>query len=56
VTRPDFVAFAETCTPEELALFDVPLPGHEFWTAEVLDATQRIYPRLDLEPWWNALG
>ena len=56
VTRPDFVAFAETCTPEELALLDVPLPGHEFWTAEVLDAMQRIYPRLDLEPWWNALG
>lgn len=55
VTRPDFVAFAETCTPDELALFEVPRPGHEFWTAEVLDAMHRIYPKLDLRPWRDAL-
>lgn len=55
VVRPDFVAFAETCTPEELVLFDVPLPGHEFWTSEVLDAMQRIYPKLDMGPWRSAL-
>lgn len=55
VTRPDFVSFAEKCTPEELALFDVPLPGHEFWTTEVLDAMARQYPGLDLSPWREAL-
>lgn len=55
VTRSDFVAFAEQCTPDELALFDVPRPGHEFWTSEVLDAMQRIYPALDLGPWRQAL-
>jgi len=55
VTRPDFVAFVEACTPEELALFEVPLPGHQFWTAEVLDAMARIYPGLDLAPWRDRL-
>lgn len=55
VSRPEFVAFAEQCTPDELALFDVPRPGHPFWTADVLDATQRIYPKLDLSPWWAEL-
>jgi hypothetical protein len=56
VVRPDFVAFAEQCTPDELALFDVPRPGHEFWTSAVLDAMQRTYPGLDLGPWRDALG
>ncbi len=55
VSRPDFVAFAEQCTPEELALFEIPRPGHEFWTVEVLDAMQRIYPNLDLTPWRREL-
>jgi hypothetical protein len=54
VVRPDFVAFAEQCTPDELALFDVPRPGHEFWTSAVLDAMQRTYPGLDLGPWRDA--
>lgn len=56
VNRPDFVTFAEACTPEELALFGVPRPGHEFWTADVLDAMARAYPRLDLAPWRAALA
>jgi len=55
VSRPEWVAFAEQCSPEELALFDVPRPGHPFWTAPVLDAMQRIYPALDLAPWRSAL-
>lgn len=55
VGRPDFVAFAESCTPAELALFGVPAPGHDYWTAEVLDAMARIYPKLDLTPWRVAL-
>lgn len=55
VNRPDFVTFAEQCTPDELALFGVPRPGHEFWTVDVLDAMARIYPGLDLTPWYAAL-
>lgn len=56
VSRADFVTFAEQCTPDELALFGIPRPGHAFWTPDVLDATQRIYPKLDLTPWRRALG
>jgi hypothetical protein len=56
VGRPDFKAFAERSTPDELALFGVPRPGHAFWTPETLDAMARIYPGLDLSPWRSALN
>lgn len=55
VNRPDFVEFAESCTPEQLSLFGVPRPGHDYWTSEVLDAMARIYPKLNLTPWRDAL-
>lgn len=55
VSLPDWIAFAEGSSPEELALFGVPRPGHEFWTSETLDAMQRHYPGLDLMPWRDAL-
>jgi hypothetical protein len=54
-TSPDWVAFAEQCTPRELALFGFPPPGHPIWDAEFIDATARLYPRLDLTPWRAAL-
>jgi hypothetical protein len=55
VTNPDFVAFAEACGPEELALFGIPRPGHPFWTDETVDAMAGIYPGLDLDPWRRGL-
>src|SRR5207249_2941778 len=48
---PDWVAFAETCTPVELALFGFPSPGHPIWDDDLLAATAARYPSLDLEPW-----
>lgn len=56
VNSPDWIAFAEASTPDELALFGIPRPGHPFWTDEVLEATSRQYPGLDLSPWRSALG
>lgn len=56
VSLPDWIAFAEASTPDELALFGVPRPGHAFYTPEVLDAMQRHYPGLDVEPWRAALA
>ncbi len=50
-----FVRFVESCTPRQLSLFGVPLPGHPFWTAEVLAAMADRYPGLDLRPWAEAL-
>ena len=54
-TSPDWVAFAESCTPRELELFGFPPPGHEVWTAELVDATAEKYPKLDLDPWRRSL-
>ena len=55
-TSPHWVAFVEGSTPAELALFGFPPPGHPIWSEPLLDATQRLYPRLDLAPWRSALG
>jgi len=51
----DFVSFANGRTPEELALFGIPLPGHPFWTRATVDAMAHIYRHLDLDPWRAAL-
>lgn len=49
-------AFVEGSTPQELALFGFPPPGHAVWSADLLDATARRYPALDLGPWRSALA
>jgi hypothetical protein len=48
---PHWVAFVEGCTPRELELFGFPPPRHPIWDASLLDATARLYPKLDLGPW-----
>lgn len=55
VNHPDWVRFAEQCTPDQLALFGVPRPGHRYWTTELIDAMAGIYPDLDLAPWREQL-
>ena len=50
-TSPHWVAFVEASTPGELALFGFPPPGHPIWSEGLLDATQRLYPRLEMAPW-----
>ena len=56
VNNADFVHFAAGCTPAELALFGVPLPGHPIWTAAMVDGLTEMYPGLDVEPWRVALA
>jgi len=51
----EWAAFVEGSTPAELALFGFPPPGHAVWDGELLDATARRYPKLDLTPWRAAL-
>jgi hypothetical protein len=55
VSLPAWIEFVEGSSPEELALFGIPRPGHEFYTAEVVDAFARHYPGLDVTPWRDAL-
>jgi hypothetical protein len=54
-TSLSWVAFVESCTPRELALFGFPPPGHPIWDAGFLDETAARYPNLDLTPWRAAL-
>jgi hypothetical protein len=49
--HPTWVPFVEQLSPDQLAVFGFPPPGHAYWTARTLQGVQRRYPRLDLEPW-----
>lgn len=55
VNHSDWIRFAEESTPDELALFGIPRPGHRYWTAELLEAMAVMYPQLDLAPWSEKL-
>jgi hypothetical protein len=52
---PGWAAFVEGSTPRQLELFGFPAPGHPIWSADLLDETALLYPRLDLSPWRQAL-
>lgn len=54
VNSADFCAFVEASSPDELALFGIPRPGHHFWTPDSVEAMAEIYPNLDLAPWREA--
>ncbi len=43
--------FAIRATPEQLALFGFPPPGHPYWSDDVLAEVGLRYPGLDLTPW-----
>jgi hypothetical protein len=49
-----FAKFARGKSPDDLALFGVPLPGHPYWTAATVDAMAAKYPGLDVGPWRSA--
>ncbi len=51
-----FRSFAAGKSPEELALFGVPRPGHAFWNQATVDAMADKYPGLDVSPWQAPLG
>jgi hypothetical protein len=50
-----FSQFVAGKTPEELALFGIPRPGHPYWNAATVDAMASRYRGLDLSPWREAL-
>jgi hypothetical protein len=50
-----FRLFVAGKSPEELALFGVPRPGHAFWNEMTVDAMGAQYPGLDVSPWRGAL-
>jgi hypothetical protein len=50
-----FRSFATGKSPEELALFGVPRPGHPYWNKATVKAMAAMYPGLDVSPWQAAL-
>jgi hypothetical protein len=48
---PDYVAFVSSLDRRQLEVIGFPLPGHPVWDAELVEATQRRYPAMDLDPW-----
>lgn len=51
-----FRSFAVGKSPEELALFGIPRPGHVYWNEATVDAMATKYHGLDVSPWRAALG
>ncbi|MDQ3106666.1 MAG: hypothetical protein M3Q68_02550, partial [Actinomycetota bacterium] len=50
-----FGHFAVGKSPEELALFGIPRPGHAYWNRATVDAMEAKYRGLDITPWREAL-
>jgi Phytanoyl-CoA dioxygenase (PhyH) len=50
-----FAKFVASKSPEELALFGIPRPGHAYWTEATVDAMAAKYPGLDASPWRASL-
>lgn len=48
--------FVDGKTPDDLALFGIPRPGHAYWNASTVDAMAARHPGLDVTPWRDALG
>lgn len=53
--RGPWSKFAASCTPDELALFGAPRPGHPFWTPELVQALKERYQGIDITPWLEGL-
>lgn len=50
-----FSKFLAGKTPDEVALFGIPRPGHRYWNAATIDAMARRHGGLDMSPWLEAL-
>ena len=46
-----FAKFVAGKSPEDLALFGIPRPGHAYWNEATVDAMAAKYPGLDTSPW-----
>ena len=51
-----FASFVAGKSPDELALFGIPRPGHAYWNEATVDAMEAKYPGLDVTPWRTELG
>jgi Phytanoyl-CoA dioxygenase (PhyH) len=54
-TKP-WARIFDHATPEQLACFGVPRPGHPYWTPLTLERAQTRYPGWDLTPYREAIA
>lgn len=54
--RKPWARIFDHASPEQLACFGVPRPGHVFWTPLTLERAQVRYPNWDLRPYREAVG
>lgn len=50
-----FSKFLSGKSPDDVALFGIPRPGHPYWNAAMVDEMQRRHPGLDMTPWRDAI-
>ena len=49
------IEFLVSATPQQRALFDIPLPGHRYWNEQTLNDMGIRYKDMDLEPYRERL-
>jgi len=49
--QPSMIEFLSSVTPQQRALFDIPLPGHHYWNEQTLTDMASRYPGMDLAPY-----
>lgn len=49
--NPEWYQFVPRATPQQLALFGFPPPGHPYWTPETIAGVAKRYPELDMAAW-----
>src|SRR5262245_15678227 len=54
--QPRVADFVWGKSPDDLALFGIPRPGHAYRTAATVDAMAVKYPGVDVSPWLVALS
>jgi hypothetical protein len=54
--RAPWARIFDHASPEQLACFGVPRPGHRFWTPVTLERTQARYPGWDMTPYRKGVG
>jgi len=50
-----FAKFLAGKTPDDLALFGIPRPGHPYWNEAMIEAMAQRHSGLDMSPWRDAV-
>ena len=54
--KPEFKRFIENSQPRQREVLGFPKPGHPYWNRETIEAVSLRYPKMEMKPYWAALG